>query len=95
LRYDRALNETPIYFQKSVVPREGRVQDTAPTQGVMRLIQPSEVAETVWQAYHSDQLHWYVPSELKEVDRMKGESPEMVRERYERQTLFSSIESVK
>jgi NAD(P)-dependent dehydrogenase (short-subunit alcohol dehydrogenase family) len=89
------LNETPIYFQKNEIPREGRVQDTAPTKGVMRLIQPSEVAETVWQAYHSDQLHWYVPAELSEVDRMKGESPEMVRERYESQTLFSSIESVK
>jgi len=89
------LNETPIYFEGKVIPRQDRVQDTAPKQGIMRLIQPSEVAETVWQAYHSDQLHWYVPSELSEIDRIKGESPEQVREKYENQTLFKSTESEK
>ncbi len=83
------LNNSPVYFQGQEVPREGRVQDTAPRKGLMRLIQPIEVAETVWQAYHSDQLHWYVPPELRQIDVMKGESPEKVREAYENQTIFS------
>jgi len=83
------LNNTPIYFQGQEVPRPGRVQDTAPKEGIMRLIQPSEVAETVWQAYHSDQLHWYVPPELRQVDVQKGEFPEKVREAYENQTIFN------
>jgi NAD(P)-dependent dehydrogenase (short-subunit alcohol dehydrogenase family) len=82
------LNSTPWYIQGREIPRQGRVQDTAPKRGIMRLIQPVEVAETVWQAYHSDQLHWYVPPELRRVDVMKGESPEKVREAYINQTIF-------
>lgn len=82
------LNSTPMYFQGQEIPREGRAQDAAPEEGIMRLIQPGEVADTVWQAYHSDQLHWYVPPELREIDVMKGSSPEKVREGYINQTIF-------
>ncbi len=87
------LNNTPMYFQGQLIPRQDRVQDSAPKEGIMRLIQPSEVAETVWQAYHSDQLHWYVPPELRGIDRRKGESPEKVRESYLNQTIFSPDQS--
>lgn len=45
-----------------------------------RLISPDEVAQCVWNAYHSDQLHWYVPAEVVEQDKAKARSPEAVRD---------------
>jgi NAD(P)-dependent dehydrogenase (short-subunit alcohol dehydrogenase family) len=35
-----------------------------------RTIAPSEVAKAVWEAYFGDQLHWYVPPELEESDKV-------------------------
>lgn len=34
-----------------------------------RTIAPIEVARAVWNAYHGDRLHWYVPEELEQVDK--------------------------
>ena len=34
-----------------------------------RTIAPIEVARAVWNAYHGDRLHWYVPEELERVDK--------------------------
>jgi hypothetical protein len=48
---------------------------------MMRLISAEEVAFCVWEAYHSDKLHWYVPPEILELDLAKAESPELVRDR--------------
>ena len=45
-----------------------------------RTIAPSEVALSVWDAYHGDQLHWYVPPELVERERVKLEQPEAMRD---------------
>ena len=45
-----------------------------------RTIAPLEVAECVWQAYHGDKLHWYVPPELVERDRAKVADPEAMRD---------------
>jgi len=45
-----------------------------------RLISPDEVAECVWKAYHSDQLHWYVPAEIVEQEKAKVRSPEAMRD---------------
>lgn len=45
-----------------------------------RTIAPSEVAQCVWDAYHGDQLHWYVPPELVERDRAKVANPEAMRD---------------
>lgn len=45
-----------------------------------RTIAPAEVAECVWNAYHGDKLHWYVPPELVERDKAKVESPEAMRD---------------
>ena len=61
----------------------------APAEGMWRLVQPQEVAEVVWSAYHSDTLHWYVPSELKEFHRQAVERPEVVRE--ERTALAAAM----
>jgi len=45
-----------------------------------RTIAPVEVAQCVWNAYHGDKLHWYVPPELVERDIAKVESPEAMRD---------------
>ncbi|OBX19784.1 short-chain dehydrogenase [Erythrobacter sp. QSSC1-22B] len=52
----------------------------APEEGMWRLVQPAEVADTVWQAYASDRLHWYVPEDLREFHRQVVDDPETVRE---------------
>ena len=70
------------YEEEQIVTRETPIRDNFPSEGMARLLPPSEVAEAVWNAYFSDQLHWYVPEELRKVDKAKGESPEKVREGY-------------
>ncbi len=45
-----------------------------------RTIAPTEVAQCVWDAYHGDKLHWYVPPELVERDRAKVANPEAMRD---------------
>lgn len=37
-----------------------------------RTIAPDEVAQAAWNAYHSDQLHWYVPADLEDDDIAPG-----------------------
>ncbi len=61
----------------------------APSEGMWRLVQPAEIADTVLAAYGSDKLHWYVPDELKAFDRQAVEEPEAVRE--ERTPLFAMM----
>ena len=52
----------------------------APSEGMWRLVPPSEVADTVWRAYRSDTLHWYVPEELRAFHAQVVAEPEVVRE---------------
>lgn len=52
----------------------------APPDGMWRLIEPAEVADKVWDAYHQDRLHWYVPEELRTFHRQVVDEPEVVRE---------------
>jgi hypothetical protein len=51
------------------------------------------VAEVVWQAYHSDKLHWYVPPELVEMDKAGTLDPEAMREQLATQSLFGNPDS--
>ncbi len=54
----------------------------APRRGMFRLMPASSVAEVAWQAYqHPTRLHWYVPGSIRWIDRLKGISPEFVRNR--------------
>jgi NAD(P)-dependent dehydrogenase (short-subunit alcohol dehydrogenase family) len=54
----------------------------APKKGMFRLIPATSVAEAAWQAYqHPTRLHWYVPNSIRWIDRLKGLSPEWVRNR--------------
>ena len=47
---------------------------------IWALTPPSDVAQTVWSAYHGDKLHWYVPEELKAFDIQATAEPEVVRQ---------------
>lgn len=86
-------DDSPLYAGGQRVEREKNwIQETSATEGMARLLPPSDVAEAVWKAYSSDKLHWYVPEELKRVDIAKGENPEMVRERYKAGNPFSSFD---
>ena len=56
------------------------MRSAAPTEGMWRLVPAEEIADTVWRAYGSDRLHWYVPEELREFHRQVVDEPETVRE---------------
>ena len=75
------LIDTPILSDK--------LRQMAPPDGMWRLVQPGEVAETVWSAYHGDRLHWYVPEDLKAFDQEVAAEPERVRE--ERAALLAAF----
>ena len=66
-----------------------RMRAMAPTEGEWRLVQPAEVAETVWKAYEADMLHWYVPEELRAFHARVVAEPELVRE--ERTALMAAM----
>lgn len=66
-----------------------RMRGMAPADGPWRLVQPEEVAMTVWTAYGSDRLHWYVPEELRAFHRQVVDDPEGVRE--ERAALLAAM----
>ena len=61
----------------------------APPEGMWRLVQPREIAEVVWRAYHEDKLHWYVPEELRDFHQQVVDAPEVVRE--ERTALLAQM----
>ena len=44
-----------------------------------RTIAPSEVADAVWNAYHGDKVHWYVPADL-ENNAKSTDTPEEIRD---------------
>ena len=51
-----------------------------PTEGMWRVMPPEAVAEAAWEAYHGDQVHWFIPPELAELDRQSTAAPEAVRD---------------
>ena len=66
------------------------VAEAAPKEGMFRAIPPVEVAKTVWEAYHADKLHWYVPPELIELDKAATLTPEAVRDQMAQGGLFNA-----
>ena len=47
--------------------------DRLPKQGAYRLMPATAIAEAVWAAYHdSDQIHFYVPEEVGDTDKIKA-----------------------
>jgi NAD(P)-dependent dehydrogenase (short-subunit alcohol dehydrogenase family) len=52
------------------------------TGGVRVAAVPEEEHGTAWAAYHDQKpLHWYVPASIGWIDRIKGISAELVRDR--------------
>lgn len=67
------------------------VAANAPKEGMFRAIPPIEVAKVVWEAYHSDKLHWYVPPEIFELDKAATLAPEQTRDNMANGTLFAQL----
>jgi NAD(P)-dependent dehydrogenase (short-subunit alcohol dehydrogenase family) len=55
--------------------------NSAPPTGAFRVIEAVEVARTVWEAYSSETLHWFVPTELADLDKAAGNTPEILRDK--------------
>jgi hypothetical protein len=70
------------------------VAAAAPKQGMFRAIPPMEVAKVVWEAYHADTLHWYVPTEIVELDKAAPLAPEQTRDQMVAGTLFAALSDV-
>jgi NAD(P)-dependent dehydrogenase (short-subunit alcohol dehydrogenase family) len=56
------------------------IKKKLPKDGMWRLTPSSEIAKAVWDSYHSDKMHWYVPKELEELELTVAESPEKTRD---------------
>ena len=52
----------------------------APKDSPWRLIPAVEIAKVVWDAYHADKVHWYVPTELYDFDTRATADPETMRD---------------
>lgn len=87
----RVADVLPALIDTPILP-EGAAA-AAPKAGVFRAIPPREVAETVWEAYHSDKLHWYVPRELVALDHMATLHPEQTRDEMADGRLFATIDA--
>ena len=74
----RAADTLPGLIDTAILPEDAKTR--APKEGMFRLIQPTEVAEAVWSAYSTDKVHWYVPAEIFELDKMATLTPEATRD---------------
>jgi NAD(P)-dependent dehydrogenase (short-subunit alcohol dehydrogenase family) len=82
----RAADTLPGLIDTAILPPEAKTN--APKDGMFRLIQPTEVAEAVWAAYATDKIHWYVPEDIFELDKMATLAPEATREQMAATTGF-------
>lgn len=73
------LRSTPNRSGDRPKPSEDEFYANAPKSGMFRLLPAKSVAETVWKAYTSDRLHWYVPESLVWIDRLKAFFPRFTR----------------
>lgn len=85
--------DTPM-LRNALAARTGRHFDESlfedmPKNGAYRLMPVSAIAEAVWNAYCTDTIHWYVPEEVGDIDRLKGTDFNAARE-VTREFLFGS-----
>ncbi len=69
--------DTPMLHQASASrsgrPFEKSMLDGLPKTGAYRLMPATAIAEAVWAAYqNSDQIHFYVPEEVGDTDKLKA-----------------------
>ena len=60
--------DTPIISQD--IP-----ESTLPSDGMWRLIPTEDIAKTVYRAYQDDKIHWYVPEDLEDLEKLVVEDP--------------------
>jgi NAD(P)-dependent dehydrogenase (short-subunit alcohol dehydrogenase family) len=84
--------DTPVLFDSPKHSPEMQGRPVQPKTGIFRLLPPSKVAQSVWNAYHSDKLHWYVPPRLSSIDKLKGLSPELARKQIMKMILSMTTE---
>lgn len=78
--------DTPLWGSAAYGPGEAERQITnlpaanAGRTDALRTMSADAVAECVWEAYHSDCLHWYVPPEVVDRDRAAAIDPEALRD---------------
>lgn len=89
----RAADTLPGLIDTAILPPEAKT--TAPSEGMFRLIQPTEVADAVWAAYTTDKIHWYVPEDIYELDKMATLAPEATREQMASSTGFLTSAAAK
>ncbi|HJW40892.1 MAG TPA: SDR family oxidoreductase [Rhizomicrobium sp.] len=85
----RAADVLPGLIDTPILPPG--IAAAAPKEGMFRAIPPVEVARVVWEAYHSDKLHWYVPPEIYELDKAATLDPEGTRDSMANGTLFETL----
>ncbi|HEY4943893.1 MAG TPA: SDR family oxidoreductase [Rhizomicrobium sp.] len=88
----RAADVLPGLIDTPILPPG--VADAAPKEGMFRAIKPIEVAKVVWDAYHSDKLHWYVPPEIAELDKAATLNPEATRDSMANGTLIATLNAL-
>jgi len=78
-RFDsRAADILPGVIDTPMIHDE--IRKNLPKDGVWRLISSEEIAKTVWNAYKSNKIHWYVPRELEKFEKEVAENPQKARE---------------
>ena len=56
------------------------IRSTLPADGMWRLIPTEEIAKTVYRAYEEDKIHWYVPEDLEDLEKLVVEDPVKARD---------------
>jgi len=75
------LRSTPNRSGDAPKPSEDEFYARAPKKGMFRLMPADSVAKCVWEAYHGNKLHYYVPNDIAWIDRIKGFAPNFIRNR--------------
>jgi len=75
------LRSTPNRSGDAPKPSEDEFYARVPKKGMFRLMPADSVAKCVWEAYHGNKLHYYVPNDIAWIDRIKGFAPNFIRNR--------------
>ena len=75
----RAANLIPGIIDTGMLSAAEKAQ--LPSEGPLRVISPDAVAQAAWSAWLGNQLHWFVPAELRPFDLAARQDPEAVRNR--------------
>ena len=73
-RFDTRVSDIlPGVIDTPMISKE--IRDHLPESGMWRLISSDEIAETVWASYHRNDIHWYVPKELEDLEKVVANDP--------------------